>query len=104
MKMRRFISAILAAVMLASFLAFGVSAAAKAGDLDGNNSVDANDAIYLLYHVYFPTKYKLPDGVTGNFDGKGGVDANDAIYLLYHVFFPTKYPLSDDDSSWTERY
>ena len=30
------------------------------GDLDGNGVVNLEDAIYLLYHVNFPTNYPLP--------------------------------------------
>lgn len=61
------------------------------GDVDQSGNKDASDAIYLLYHVYFPNSYK----VYGNcdFDKSGGVDSADAIYLLYHIYFPSDYKL-----------
>ncbi len=61
------------------------------GDTDGNGSVTADDAIYLLYHVFFPQKYPVVQPC--DFDKSGGISADDAIYLLYHIFFPSKYPL-----------
>lgn len=63
------------------------------GDLDDGVGVDANDAIYLLYNVFFgPARY--PVNQSCDFDGNGAVEASDAIYLLYHVFFGSgRYPL-----------
>lgn len=61
------------------------------GDLDDSGTIDTKDAVYLLYHVYFSSKY--PANQDCNFNGDSKVDSNDAIYLLYHVYFPSKYPL-----------
>ena len=61
------------------------------GDVDENGEVDINDAIYLLYHVNFPSTYPIRQ--KADFDSSGSVDINDAIYLLYHVNFPSTYPL-----------
>lgn len=61
--------------------------------MDGEGEVDANDAIYLLYHVFFGEE-SYPVNKSCDFDASGSVDANDAIYLLYHVFFGEEsYPL-----------
>lgn len=62
------------------------------GDVNGDETVNKDDAIYLLRHVVFPDKYPLT--VDGDINGDGAVDKDDAIYLLRHVVFPDKYPLS----------
>lgn len=61
------------------------------GDVDGVEGVSADDAIYLLYHVYFGEQY--PVNQSADMDGNGEVDADDAIYLLYHVYFGEQYPI-----------
>ncbi|MBR0467280.1 MAG: leucine-rich repeat protein [Clostridia bacterium] len=61
------------------------------GDLDGNDMVNDQDAIYLLFAVYFPDSYDLNQPVDFNNDGK--VNDQDAIYLLFYIYFPDIYPL-----------
>ncbi len=64
------------------------------GDVDGEYGLTANDAIYLLYNVFFGES-EYPLNQPCNFDSIGSVTANDAIYLLYHVFFGEEtYPLN----------
>ncbi len=63
------------------------------GDIDGNEGVDNNDAIYLLYASIFGFE-EYPVNQSCDFDGNGIVDNNDAIYLLYHTIFEDDYPLS----------
>ena len=61
------------------------------GDLDGIGGKNLDDAIYLLYHVNFPSIYPVYQSV--DYDGSGTVDLDDAIYMLYHVNFPSLYPI-----------
>ena len=64
------------------------------GDVDGEEGITANDAIYVLYNVFFGEE-SYPIDQPCDFDGDGGVTANDAIYLLYYVFFGDEaYPLN----------
>ncbi len=63
------------------------------GDLNGDDEVTDSDAIYLMYHTFFPEEY--PANQDCDFDGDGEVTDNDAIYLMYHTFFPEEYPLSN---------
>jgi hypothetical protein len=62
------------------------------GDVNGDEMVTKDDAIYLLRHVLFPEKYVLT--ADGDIDKNGSVTKDDAIYLLRHVLFPEKYPLT----------
>lgn len=62
------------------------------GDLDRNDSVDESDAIYLLWHAFYPEEN--PIYAWADFEKNDTVDENDGIYLLWHVFFPEDYPLS----------
>ena len=64
---------------------------ATCGDVDGDDDVDSDDAIYLLYHTFNATEYPLNQ--SGDMDGDGDVDSDDAIYLLYYTFNPEEYPL-----------
>lgn len=66
---------------------------ALAGDLDGDTTVGANDAIYLLYNVFFGNE-SYPIQQDCDYNNNGARDADDAIYLLYHVFFGNDtYPI-----------
>lgn len=62
------------------------------GDVDGNNKVNEEDGIYLLWHIFFPNDYPIETFV--DFDKNGELSEDDAIYLLWHVFFAEEYPLS----------
>ena len=62
------------------------------GDMNNDDMVAEDDAIYLLWHVFFPDEY--PVAAWADLDGNGTADENDAIHLLWYVFFPEDYPLS----------
>lgn len=61
------------------------------GDVNGDDFVNSNDAIHLLYHTLLPDRYMINQ--SGDFDGDGYVNSNDAIYLLYFTLLPERYPL-----------
>jgi len=64
------------------------------GDLNEDNAVDTDDALYLLMYTFFPDEYPLNQD--SDFDRSDAVDDNDALYLLMHVYFPDEYPLLTD--------
>jgi hypothetical protein len=61
------------------------------GDMDGNNMVNEEDAIYLLRHILVPDLYPVQGEADWN--GDNTVNEEDAIYLLRHVLVPDLYPL-----------
>lgn len=61
------------------------------GDLNGDDSADFADAVYLLWHASFPNQYTID--ADADFDGNGTVDIVDAEYLMWHILFPKIYPL-----------
>ena len=63
------------------------------GDINGDQTVDHNDAIYLLLNTMFDQAYPL-NGANGDIDGNGTVNQEDAVYLLLHTLFGEAfYPL-----------
>ena len=62
------------------------------GDVNGDEYVDSNDAIQLLYHTLIPERYTINQD--GDFNGDGYVNSDDSIHLLYFTLLPERYPLS----------
>ena len=61
------------------------------GDVNDDEVVTDQDAIYTLFHIYFPEKYPVNQPCDFNKDGE--ITDQDAIYLLFHFYFPEKYPI-----------
>ena len=61
------------------------------GDLDGNGTVNEDDAIYLLQYVLLPEFFPVNQAV--DYNGDGQINEDDAIYLLQHVLLPEFFPL-----------
>ena len=62
------------------------------GNVNGDETVNATDAVHLLMHTFFPEEYEINQ--SGDFDHNETVNAADAVYLLMHTFFPEEYPLA----------
>ena len=62
------------------------------GDLNGDDVVDSDDSIYLLWYTYLPDDY--PINQNADFNGDGTVDSDDSIYLLWHTYLPEDYSLN----------
>ena len=62
------------------------------GDIDQNRTIDPNDAIQLLFCIFFPERYTLSQN--GDLNNDGALTSEDAVYLLFHANFPERYPLS----------
>lgn len=62
------------------------------GDINGNDTINEDDAIYLLRHILFPDIYGVETYADINTDGK--LDEDDAIYLLRHILFSDLYPMA----------
>ena len=56
------------------------------GDVNGDDSVDSDDAIYLLRYTLMSDRY--PMNQDGDMNGDGVVDSDDAIYLLRYTLMP----------------
>ena len=61
-------------------------------DMNGDETLNSADAIYLLRHTIMPSLYPLAQPADVN--GDGVVNSADAIYLLRHVIMPELYPLA----------
>ncbi len=62
------------------------------GDVNGDGTVNSDDAIYTLYLSFGTPGYVAYQDC--NFDGSGDVSSDDAIYLLYASFMTPGYDLN----------
>ena len=64
------------------------------GDIDGNEQVTEDDAVYLLLYTMFGDTFYPIGEISADIDGNGTVDQEDAVYLLLHTMFGDMfYPL-----------
>ena len=70
--------------------------AKTSGDVDGNDVLDTDDAVYLLLHIMFgEADFPVPSGMDLDYDGNGEIDTDDAVYLLLHIMFgEADFPLT----------
>ena len=61
------------------------------GDMNGDESVNDDDVILLLWHTLLPDMYPIEGEADFNYDGN--VNDEDVIYLLWHTLIPELYPL-----------
>lgn len=62
------------------------------GDTNGDYVFDDQDAIHLLFCVYFPETYMV-SGQCSDFNGDSELTDQDAVYLLFSLYFPETYLL-----------
>lgn len=63
------------------------------GDINGDASVDINDAILLFQHSMLPDMYPVTYPYSIDFTKDGNVDINDAILLFQYSMLPDLYPI-----------
>jgi len=61
------------------------------GDMNGDESVNDDDVILLLWHTLLPDMYPIEG--KADFNADGSVNDEDVIYLLWHTLLPDMYPL-----------
>ena len=91
--MKKTLITFLTAAMTVSLLFTFCVSAATLGDIDGNDNITSDDAVYLLRYTLFPDYY--PVTVFADFDHNGTITSDDAVYLLRYTLFPDYYPLME---------
>lgn len=61
------------------------------GDMNDDGVLSDADALYLLRHTLFATRFPLTQD--GDVNADGVVSDADALYLLRHTLFPQRFPL-----------
>lgn len=65
----------------------------KYGDIDGDNEITMDDAIYLFNAVMFSEEYPISESQKKDYNGDEVFDMDDAVYLFNHTMFPEEYPI-----------
>lgn len=87
--LRRTISLCLVALMLvncAALLSIKATTTAVPGDVNGDNQVNNDDVVWLLWHTLFADEYPL--SASGDMNGDGSVNNEDVICLLRDTLLP----------------
>lgn len=74
-----------------AYLNEGASGDGIEGDVNGDGSLNSNDALYLLRSTMNSETFPLVTDGDVNSDGR--VNSNDALYLLRHTMSPERFPL-----------
>ena len=64
------------------------------GDIDGNETVDIDDAVLLFQHSMLPDLYPVKYIGSMDFNNDGTVDIDDAVRLFQYSMLPDLYPLN----------
>jgi len=65
------------------------------GDMNGDETVSSDDAVYLLKYVFKPENFPIAEGLNPDCNSDGKVTSDDAVYLLKYVFSPASFPLAN---------
>ena len=60
----------LALVAVAAICVFGADGTVIRGDINGDEKVNSDDAVYLLRHTFLPDRYPVGQSADVNGDGK----------------------------------
>ena len=63
------------------------------GDIDGDEDVDIDDAVYLFCHSMLPSYYPMSYKGSLNIVPDGSIDVDDAVYLFNYSILPDIYPI-----------
>ena len=65
----------------------------KLGDIDGNDTVDIDDAVLLFRHSMLPELYPISYAGNIDYNHDGNVDIDDAVMLFRYSMLPELYPI-----------
>lgn len=78
-------------VRVNSLEVFVAAPEALPGDMTGDDLVDNEDVVTLLWHTLFPDTNPLD--ANADLTGNGITDNEDVVLLLWHILFPEEFPL-----------